>query len=417
MEADPSKTGPLETSQVTASSAVPSDAATPEQTASTVELPVDWFDTDTYVNAVDLFLDKHGIDLILTAVLLVGALIADVVQRVVVRKLRNRADRDGHELRSVIAAAVTRPLGLGIWMTAITASIELYMPEDTRMVPVFYNYVSDARVLVIIALLAWFVARCLRRSEDVLVSRHNASNAEFDLTAIQAVIGFGVVVVWVVAVLVGIQSLGFNLTALLTIGGVGAAAIGFAAQDCVSNFFGGLMVLFNSPFKVGDWIQSPDRKMEGTVERIGLYATVVRSFDKRPIYVPNSIFLKAITVNPSRMTNRRIKFNLMLRYRDLDQVQAVSDDIKKMLTEHPEIDTSQTMLVNFTTYGDSSIDIMIYTFTKTTVWAKFEDVRSDVLVRIGAIVKQHGADFAFTTRTIEFAGTVPEEMQPLGASN
>ena len=87
-----------------------------------------------------------------------------------------------------------------------------------------------------------------------------------------------------------------------------------------------------------------------------------------------------------------------------------------MLTEHPEIDTTQTMLVNFTTYGDSSLDIMIYTFTKTTVWAKFEDVRSDVLLRIGAIVKQRGADFAFPTRTIEFSGSVPEDMQPAGAS-
>ena len=413
MHLDPSTSS----SPVGSPAAAPGDGAEAGPGTGEVHSQVDWFEWDTYVEIVESFFELHTLDLILTVVFLLTAVIADIVQRFIIRRLRKRAERNDHEVRSIIAAAITGPLGFGIWITAITTSIQLYVPEDTRVIPVFYEYVGDIRILVIIALLAWFIARCLRRSEVVVVNRHQAANAEFDLTALQALMGFGVIMVWIIAVLVGFQSLGFNLAALLTIGGVGAAAIGFAAQDCISNFFGGLMVLFNAPFKVGDWIQSPDRELEGTVERIGLYATVVRSFDKRPIYVPNSIFLKAITVNPSRMTNRRIKFNLTLRYQDLDQVQAVSDAIKKMLTEHPEIDTAQTMLVNFTTYGDSSIDIMIYTFTKTTVWAKFENIRSDVLLRIGGIVKQHDADFAFPTRTIEFAGSPPQDVQPLGVSS
>lgn len=66
------------------------------------------------------------------------------------------------------------------------------------------------------------------------------------------------------------------------------------------------MIYFDRPFKVGDWIRSPDRQIEGTVERIGWRMTIIRTFDKRPLYVPNSVFSSIVVENPSRMLNRRI---------------------------------------------------------------------------------------------------------------
>ena len=102
------------------------------------------------------------------------------------------------------------------------------------------------------------------------------------------------------------QALGYSISGVLAFGGIGGIAVGFAAKDLLANFFGGLMIYLDRPFSVGDWIRSPDKNIEGTVEEIGWRLTRIRTFDKRPLYVPNSTFTQISVENPSRMLNRRI---------------------------------------------------------------------------------------------------------------
>jgi MscS family membrane protein len=120
----------------------------------------------------------------------------------------------------------------------------------------------------------------------------------------------------ITAILVALQSLGFNISAVLAFGGIGGIAVGFAAKDLLANFFGGLMIYLDRPFSVGDWIRSPDRSIEGTVEKIGWRLTSIRTFDKRPLYIPNSMFANISVENPSRMTHRRIYETIGVRYED-----------------------------------------------------------------------------------------------------
>ena len=160
------------------------------------------------------------------------------------------------------------------------------------------------------------------------------------------------------------------------------------------------MIYLDRPFAIGDWIRSPDRDIEGTVESIGWRLTVVRTFDKRPLYIPNSIFNTLALENPSRMLNRRIKETIGLRYQDASKIDAIVNAVKKMLMAHEEIDQSQTLMVNFNSYGPSSLDFFIYTFTKTTSWVRYHEIKQDVMIKIINIVHDHGADFAFPTRTI-----------------
>ena len=95
----------------------------------------------------------------------------------------------------------------------------------------------------------------------------------------------------ITAFLVIIQTLGYSVSGLLAFGGVGGLAVGFAAKDLLANFFfGGLMIHLDRPFTIGDWISSTDREIEGVVENIGWRLTIIRAFDKRPIYIPNSLF-------------------------------------------------------------------------------------------------------------------------------
>ena len=158
------------------------------------------------------------------------------------------------------------------------------------------------------------------------------------------------------------------------------------------------MLFFNRPFAEGDWINVST--FEGTVERIGWYHTQIRTFDREPLFIPNSLFATTPIENPGRMYNRRIKEEIGLRYEDIGQIADVVQEVKAMLHQHPAIDPEQTILVNFNQWGDSSINVLIYAFTKTTVWAEWLDVQQDVFLRIAEIVRIAGADFAFPSTTV-----------------
>ena len=171
---------------------------------------------------------------------------------------------------------------------------------------------------------------------------------------------------------------------------------------CWANFFGGLMIYLDKPFKVGDWVRSPDKNIEGTVEYIGWRQTRIRTFDKRPLYVPNATFTSISVENPSRMENRRIKESIGLRYQDARQVQIILEQIKSYLQQNPDIASDKTLMVNFDRFGASSLDCFIYCFTKTTDWVEFHRVKQEVLLEVMAIIHQQNADIAFPTRTIDY---------------
>ena len=130
-----------------------------------------------------------------------------------------------------------------------------------------------------------------------------------------------------------LQAFGFSISGVLALGGVGGIAIGFAARSLLANFFGALMIFLDRPFSVGDWIRSPDRDLEGTVESIGWRVTQIRTFDQRPLYVPNSVFTEVSVENPSRMNNRRITRPLVFVTSDLSQMPGIVDDVNNMLVK------------------------------------------------------------------------------------
>ena len=260
------------------------------------------------------------------------------------------------------------------------------------------------RQISLIGLVAWFLIRLIDRAElrirQTLLSSENSVQSKIDPTTLMALAKLVRLSVIISAALILMPTLGIEVTALLAFGGVGGIAVGFAAQDLLSNFFGGLMIYLDRPFAIGDWIRSPDRDIEGTVESIGWRLTVVRTFDKRPLYIPNSIFNTLALENPSRMLNRRIKETIGLRYQDASKINDIVMAVRNMLETHEEIDQSQTLMVNLNSYAPSSLDFFIYTFTKTTNWVKYHEIKQDVMIKIINIVHDHDADFAFPTRTI-----------------
>jgi MscS family membrane protein len=256
--------------------------------------------------------------------------------------------------------------------------------------------------LALIFLGTIFLTNFIKRAERNLVHPDYMAQP-MDATTVRAVGKLLRASVIITGVLIAMQLFGYSISGLLAFGGIGGIAVGFAAKDLLANFFGGLMIYLDRPFSVGEWIRSPDKEIEGTVEDIGWRLTRIRTFDKRPLYIPNSVFASISVENPSRMSNRRIHETVGIRYQDISSMDAIVTQVTAMLMAHPEIDTNQTMIVNFNKFSASSVDFFVYTFTKTTNWVDFHQIKQDVLLRVAEIVAANSAEIAFPTSTLHIA--------------
>jgi MscS family membrane protein len=221
------------------------------------------------------------------------------------------------------------------------------------------------------------------------------------------------------------QSFGFDISTLLASLGIGGLAVAFAAKETIANIFGCISIIADDMFQQGDWIVTP--KGEGTVIDVGLRSTKIRTFDNAVIFLPNAYVASIDVRNWSRRKlGRRIKFTLGLEYgSDMQQVKKTVDDIRAMLVAHADIadsstDTTKytkqqlgkisdamdgygikrTLLVYLDALGDSSIDILIYCFSKTVDWEGWLQVKQDAIFRCCAIVEANGLSIAFPSQTL-----------------
>jgi len=304
-----------------------------------------------------------------------------------------------------LLASVRKPLRLMIWVVGVGWAAEMIAKQSASG---FEEIINPLRYVLVLGILVYFLVRFIREVEKGLV--HNGSDA----TTTHAVGKLLRVSVIVTAVLSILQTLGISISGILAFGGFGGIAVGFAAKDLLANFFGGLMIYLDRPFALGDWIRSPDREIEGTVENIGWRLTVIRTFDMRPLYIPNSVFANIAVENPSRMKNRRIYETIGVRYEDAALLAKIVEDVETMLRADADIDQDQTMMVNFNEFADSSLNFFIYTFTRTTNWVEFHQVKQRVLLDVFGIIESHGAECAFPTSTVHLdAGG--QSLTPVGA--
>ena len=280
----------------------------------------------------------------------------------------------------------------------------------------FYDYYEMAKVLAFHVLFLWFAIRFTNyATEDI--SKLPKSKRKLTKTSISAISKVTVITLSALVVLNIMQPVfGVPISALLAFGGIGGIAVALACQDLLSNVFGGMYIFLDRPFDIGDWISSPEKNIEGVVEEIGLRLTKIRTFDKRVRYVPNSQFSKIIVDNPSRMTHRRIKMCIGIRYDDAALLGKIVKDIDKMMKKCKFIDESMLTYARFLDFSASSIDIEVYCFTKETSRVGLLTAKQELSVKIIDIIAGYGAEMAFPTSTIHIASDTPSgQAQAEGA--
>ena len=196
-----------------------------------------------------------------------------------------------------------------------------------------------------------------------------------------------------------LQVWGINVAGLVAGLGIGGLAFALAAKDTAANLFGSIALLLDKSIRIGEWIRIDG--VEGTVEDIGMRTTKIRSFKKSLITLPNQMIANSPIENFSRRGIRRIKMLIGVTYStNSKQIEKILDDIKTMLRNHENIEQKETMLVNFTSFGESSLNIFIYTFASTANWERYMNIKEDINLKIMQIIEDNNSEFAFPSQSL-----------------
>ena len=316
-------------------------------------------------------------------------------------------ERRGQHIGGMIAKAVRHPFLLGL-------SASLYLGWLGRQIADNVTWLNGSNALklsatITIIAVMWALSRLghtimeTRRFERWL-KMDDPKDRSMAVSFLSRIYTILILVIGAGAVMI---TFGVPATALAALGGGAGVGLAFGTQNISQNFFSGFMLFFNRPFREGDWIST--NGMEGTVENIGWYHTRLRTFERRPMYIPNAVFATNSIVNPGQMYNRRILANIGLRYEDISIIDTVTKEIRNLLQNHPKIDQQQIILVHFNAWENSSLNLQVYCFTKTTMWQEYLDIQQDVFLQIAEIVKDNNADFAFDCTTLYPAPGVSTE--------
>ncbi len=332
-----------------------------------------------------------------------GFILRWVFNLIVANRLKKAAEKTETKADDMAVAAIISPLGMILPLVGIFLSIRTLLAIHQTWL---HNTDMGFRIASIFVL-TWTGFRMLDALAVFFAELTSRTESKLDDQLIPLLRKAIKTFIVILAFILTAQNLGYSVSGLIAGLGIGGLALAMAAKDTLANLFGSLMILIDRPFHVGDWITFPGG--DGVVEEIGLRSTRVRTFAKTVVSIPNAALANATVENHSLMPKRRIKFTLGVTYEStVEQVETLVGNIEKYLHANPDID-QEFMLVKFTTLNDSSLDLFIYCFTKTTDWTQHLSIRQDVNLSVMSLVEELGMSIAYPTQTLHL---VEEDAAP-----
>lgn len=334
-------------------------------------------------------------DLVLAFLLILAGFAARaILNAVVIHRLEGLAGKTETEADDEAVKALVYPLG----MILPVAGVYLGLRRLLRVVPAWVDNGDRVFMVVSVLVVTWTAFKMADAGAVLLKELADKTDSRLDDQIVPLLRKTTKAFIAVLAFVLIAQNLGYSVSGLLAGLGIGGLALAMASKDTLANLFGSLMILIDRPFHVGDWITFPGG--DGVVEEIGLRSTRVRTFAKTVVSIPNQELANATVENHSLMPKRRIKYTVGVQYDStVDQVKTLVARIEEYLKSNPDID-QEFMLVKFTEFNASSLDIFVYCFTLTTDWTKHLQVKQDVNLRVMELVEELGMGIAFPTRTV-----------------
>lgn len=338
--------------------------------------------------------------LLFFTIILLTFIFRTVILYILEKKITAFVNKTKSDLDDLIINAIKKPLSYFILLQgSYIAILTLQLPETISQFGIAVSdIVHGAYILTISFIALYLIFKLIDILAYYLHQEAKKSKSTLDDQLVPLIIKSLRILVGMLGVLFILENFGYDITSLLAGLGLGGLAFALAAQDTVSNIFGSITVFSDKSFQLGDWISIGD--VEGTVEEIGFRSTRIRRFDQALVTVPNSQFIKGGVVNYSARKKRRIEFSLGITYgTSVSKIKEVVKGIEKIIQEDDKFDHSFYM-VKFTDFGAFSLNIYIYCFTKTTVWADFLTVRGEFNLKIMELLEELGVEIAFPSQTI-----------------
>ncbi|GMB92597.1 Potassium efflux system protein/Small-conductance mechanosensitive channel [Helicobacter bizzozeronii] len=353
-----------------------------------------------------------------------------------------RFTRKNAAVQQKIRNSIIAPISTFLFIYSFDVSIDiLYYPHPTP--PKFAMYLG----VVYILLFAWLFIALFKAYGAALLANLASKSNGLRKEVINLILKIAYFFIFVITILWVLKQLGFDISTIIASLGIGGLAVALAVKDVLANFFASVILLLDNSFSQGDWIVCGD--VEGTVVEMGLRRTTVRGFDNALLFVPNSELAgKSIRNWNRRKVGRRIKMTIGLTYSSSrEALQKCVLGIRTMLEQHPHIAKASDMdsaseqrlhddhhalimgrqdivsvddlmgyksnlFVYLDSFGDSSINIFIYCFSKTVVWGEWLAVKEDVILQIMKVVEECGLSFAFPSQSV-YVESLPKDKSSL----
>jgi len=330
--------------------------------------------------------------LIFLVVVLAIVLAGRFITRFVFNRLQKWLGNTTADWMASLLQAYERPL-LAFWVV-----LGLYLGLKWFSISAWEVWLDKLFRSAIIVLAAWGLYRFSGTTTSWMVRLGQRFDVHVDRMFIPILSRSLRIVIVVLTFTILAQEWGYRIEGLIAGLGLGGLAVSLAAKDMLANFFGGLAIITEKHFTIGDWIQTPT--VEGTVEGITFRSTLVRTFDQALVMVPNSILANEAIRNWSKMGKRRVMYHLSLSYNTpREKLQRTVERIREMLRNHPDVHP-ETIWVYFEQFGQSSFDVKVYFFTKATAAGEYYRVREACNFKILEILEEEGVQLDFPSRTL-----------------
>ncbi|MFO7609129.1 MAG: mechanosensitive ion channel family protein, partial [Candidatus Krumholzibacteriia bacterium] len=332
------------------------------------------------------------------AILAASLILRAVIVNVVNRRLRELASRTSSRADDLAAEVLVKPLGLLVLVGGLYLAFRILAgsyPELLKSSSTFFRAATTA-------LACWLAFRLIDAVALAFQEKAARTENRLDDQIVPLLRKAAKVMTAILGFITVVQNLGYSVSGLLAGLGIGGLAFALAAKDTVANLFGSLTIIIDRPFRIGDRVTIDGT--DGVVEEIGLRSTRIRTLAKTLVTMPNQGLANATIENHSLMPKRRIQMSVGVTYDATPHLmrEAVGR-IEAWLRAHPGID-QEFMLVKFTEFGASSLDILVHCFTRSTDWAEHLAVREQLCLGIMDILEELGLEVAFHTRTLHLAG-------------
>jgi len=347
--------------------------------------------------------------LIALAIFLVFLLVKGIFTRVIFGFLFRLTGQTRFNLDRELLEAFEKPLKTFFAILGgFLALAYLPLPENVQEV------VTQFFRIVLVLLAAWGIYNLLQPGSFLFRGMGQKLNLGEDRILIPFIAQIARVILIALTISVIAEELGYNVNQFVAGLGIGGLALALAAQHTLSNIFAGMMIIIDKPFDIGDWIYTSS--VEGIVEEVNFRTTRVRTFAESLITVPNSQLAAEAINNRSRMPKRRVFFRLGVTYTtSREKLRKCVQEIRTLLETHPEVNKDMIM-VYFDQFNDSSLDILIYFFTRPIDWSEHLRVKEDINFKIMEILENQGVSVALPGRSIYFenqlAGKLDNPPEP-----